>query len=180
MEPEALYWTCFSWSRAAWKAEAIRVVFDLVAAQRLVLARSANVQKLYTTLHQLAELGDTAAVLVAAKAKGAQSVQLRACALLIVMQLPRFDERYHHFCDVTWAVTVLPKALPAAHKAMNLINTRFLTFDVLPSLFYKHDVRALHHLIALNMCVRRAYNSYRVHAANKLDTVPVPLAKWYF
>ncbi|KAI9178751.1 acetyl-coenzyme-A carboxylase [Blastocladiella emersonii ATCC 22665] len=181
MEPEALYWTCFSRSRAAWKGKAIGAVLDLVAAQRSVLARSPNVQKLYTALHQLAELGGANAVSVAAKAKGAQSVQLRARALLIAMQLPGFDERYRQFCDVTRAVAALPEASPAAHEeAMNLINSPFSIFDVLPSLFYEHDVPAVDRLIALDMYVRRAYNTYRVHAVKKHDAFPVPLVEWHF
>ncbi|KAI9173099.1 acetyl-coenzyme-A carboxylase [Blastocladiella emersonii ATCC 22665] len=167
MELEAQYWTCFSRSRAAWKGKAIGVVLDLVAAQRSVLARSPNVQKQHTALHQLAELGGTAAVSVAAKAKGAP--------------LPGFDERYRQFRDVARAVAGLPEASPAAREeALNLINSPFSIFDVLPSLFYEHDVPAVDRLIALDMYVRRAYNTYRVHAVKKRDAFLVSLVEWQF
>ncbi|KAI9152441.1 acetyl-coenzyme-A carboxylase [Blastocladiella emersonii ATCC 22665] len=182
MEPETLYWTCFSRSRAAWKGEAIGAVLDLVAAQRSVLACSANVQKLCTALYQLAELGGAAAVSSSvAKAKGAQSVQLRVRALLIAMQLPGFDERYRQFCDVMRAVASLPEASPTVHEeAMNLINLPLSIFDVLPSLLYEHDVPAVDRLIALDMYVRRGFNTHRAHAAKQLDAVPGPLVEWHF
>ncbi|KAI9152520.1 acetyl-coenzyme-A carboxylase [Blastocladiella emersonii ATCC 22665] len=154
MEPEALYWTCFSRSRAAWNGKAIGAVLNLVAAQRSVLARSPNVQKLCTALHQLAELGSAPAVSVAAKTKGAQS-------------LPGFDERYRQFCDVTRAVAGLLEASPAAHEeAMNLINSPFLIFGVLPSLFYENDVPTVDRLIALDMYWHLQFSAYDLGIGN--------------
>ncbi|KAI9189031.1 acetyl-coenzyme-A carboxylase [Blastocladiella emersonii ATCC 22665] len=108
-------------------------------------------------------------------AKGAQLVQLLAHALLITMQLPGFDERYRQFRDVTC------KASPAAHEeAMNLINSPFSFFDVLPSLIYEHDVPVVNHLIALDMYVRRAYSTYGVHAVKRHFAFPAPLVEWHF
>ncbi|KAI9188869.1 acetyl-coenzyme-A carboxylase [Blastocladiella emersonii ATCC 22665] len=103
---------------------------------RSVLARSANVQKLYTALHQLAKLGGAAAISVTAKAKGAR------------------------------------------HEPDQL--ALFSIFDMLPSLFYKHDVPAVDRLIALDMYVRRPYNMHHVHAVKKQDAFPVPLVEWHF
>ncbi|ORZ36812.1 carboxyl transferase domain-domain-containing protein [Catenaria anguillulae PL171] len=170
MDSEALYWTCFSRSRLGWKSQSLGHVLDTITKHRDILTSAANARDCSLLCTNWPISGGAVS----------QSIHLRARSLLIALQLPDFEERRVQLAGIVETLSnkaISPIDYPAANE---LLNSPFTIFDVLPAFFFSDTVSESQRLVALDMYVRRAYNTYKVHAVKHHTELAVPAVEWHF
>ncbi|KAI8890576.1 acetyl-CoA carboxylase [Backusella circina FSU 941] len=114
-----------------------------------------------------------------------QKVALKARELLILCQLPSYEERHSQMYQILKnSVTEsvygggIEYRTPSYDAFKDLIDTKFNVFDVLPQFFYHTDPYIV--LAAIEVYCRRSYHAYKIlDVAYNLDQKPYIIA-WKF
>ncbi|CDS10010.1 hypothetical protein LRAMOSA02687 [Lichtheimia ramosa] len=117
--------------------------------------------------------------------RATQKVALKARELLILCQLPSYEERQGQMLQILRnSVTEsvygggIEMRTPSYDAIKDLVDTKFNVFDVLPNFFY-HDEPYIA-LAALEVYARRSYHAYKIlDIAYNLEHVPYVVA-WKF
>ncbi|KAI8984589.1 acetyl-CoA carboxylase [Mycotypha africana] len=117
--------------------------------------------------------------------RATQKVALKARELLILCQLPSYEERQAQMYQILQnSVTERVYGGGIEHRTPNpefykdLIDTKFNVFDVLPNFFFSNELYIS--LAAVEVYIRRSYHAYKIlDTAYNLDEAPFILA-WKF
>ncbi|KAG2224710.1 hypothetical protein INT45_009025 [Circinella minor] len=117
--------------------------------------------------------------------RATQKVALKARELLILCQLPSYEERHSQMYQIlNNSVTEsvyggdIERRTPSHDAFKDLIDTKFNVFDVLPNFFYHSDPYIV--LAAIEVYCRRSYHAYKIlDVAYNLQREPYVLA-WKF
>lgn len=117
--------------------------------------------------------------------RATQKVALKARELLILCQLPSYEERQNQMHEIlrnsvyekVYGGGIEPRT-PSYDTFKDLIDTKFNVFDVLPNFFYDQDPYIV--LAALEVYCRRSYHAYKIlDVAYNLERAPYIIA-WKF
>ncbi|KAI7874489.1 acetyl-CoA carboxylase [Lichtheimia hyalospora FSU 10163] len=161
-----------SHAKVSSKNNLVLILLDLIAPH----VGTSGLDKLFTPmLKRLSEIDSRAS----------QKVALKARELLILCQLPSYEERHSqmlHILERSVTENVygggVERRPPNYEAFKDLINTNFNVFDVLPNFFYHSDPYVA--LAALEVYARRSYHAYKIlDVAYNLQHEPYVIA-WKF
>ncbi|KAF9531776.1 acetyl CoA carboxylase [Crepidotus variabilis] len=162
------------------KAKFVLALLEYVKSSNLTVSNPDG--RLYQILNQLAAL----------EAKSSTSVSLKAREVLILGQMPSFEERLVQMESVLrnsvsnnyYGEPGQSQRTPSADTLRELTDSRYTVFDVLPAFFHHED--PMLRLAAFEVYIRRAYKAYALlsidyEEGDTLDDGEAPTAvTWRF
>ncbi|KAF9054415.1 acetyl CoA carboxylase [Panaeolus papilionaceus] len=166
--------------KAQSKSKLIFAILDYVKSSNLNVSNPEG--RLYQVLQSLASL----------EAKSSTSVSLKAREVLILGQMPSYEERLGQMETVLknsvtnnyYGESGMAPRTPTAETLKELTDSRYTVFDVLPAFFNHEDPMV--RLAAFEVYVRRAYKAYTLlsidyEEGDTLDDgVVPPVVTWRF